>query len=44
MVVNNVTSSEIIETDREDFWKYCMEKQGKRYQIMSKFPKNPNEN
>ena len=44
IVVNNVTSDEIIDTESADFWKYCMEKQGKRYQIMSKFPKNPNEN
>ena len=44
IVINNITSEEIIDTEREDFWKYCMEKQGKRYEIMSKFPKNPNEN
>jgi putative transcriptional regulator len=44
IVVNNINADEIIDTSKQDFWKYCMEKQGDRYKIISKFPKNPNEN
>jgi putative transcriptional regulator len=44
IVVNNINGNEIINTSNQDFWKYCMEKQGDRFKIISKFPKNPNEN
>lgn len=44
IVVDNILSDEILNTSITDFWKHCMEKQGKRFQIISQFPKNPNEN
>jgi putative transcriptional regulator len=44
VVVNNINSDEILNTSMDDFWKYCMEKQGKRFKIISQFPKNPYEN
>ena len=44
IVVDNISAAEILDTERTDFWKYCMEKQGSRYKIISQFPLNPNEN
>jgi putative transcriptional regulator len=44
IVVNNINGDEIMDTTNLDLWKYCMEKQGDRFKIISKFPKNPNEN
>lgn len=44
IVADNITSPEILDTYNDELWKYCLEKQGKRYQTISKFPLNPNDN
>ena len=44
IVVDNISVEEIMNTDEPEFWKYCLEKQGTRFKIISQFPLNPNEN
>lgn len=43
LVIDNITPTEIYEQP-SDFWKYCMNKQGKRFAAMSNFPINPHDN
>jgi hypothetical protein len=44
IVADNIQSQEILDTYNDELWKYCLEKQGKRFQTISKFPLNPNDN
>jgi putative transcriptional regulator len=44
IVADNITSSEILDTYNDELWKYSLEKQGKRFETISKFPLNPNDN
>lgn len=44
IVANNITPSEILETTNQNFWQYCLEKQGERFKTISKFPINPQNN
>ncbi len=44
IVTTNITSSEILNTSNDEFWKFCLEKQGSRFKTISKFPLNPNDN
>ena len=44
IVVDNISMEEIMDTQTKEFWKYCLEKQGEKYKIISQFPLNPNEN
>lgn len=44
LVVNNISSEEVLSTKHDDFWKYCLAKQGKQFKIMSGFPINPSNN
>lgn len=44
-IVANVDDPlEIMRTDEKDMWKFFMQKLGKKYQIISEFPIDPNEN
>lgn len=44
IVATNITSTDIFSTTNNEFWKFCLEKQGKRFKTISKFPLNPNDN
>ncbi len=44
IVADNIAIQEILDTYNDELWKYCLEKQGKRFQTISKFPLNPNDN
>ncbi len=44
IVTENVFKNEILETHREDLWKYFMEKQGGRFKTIANSPLNPNNN
>lgn len=44
IVANNIKTSEILDTTNNQFWNYCLEKQGERFKTISKFPINPNDN
>ena len=44
IVANNITETEILNTADDQLWKHCLEKQGKRFETISKFPLNPSEN
>lgn len=44
IVADNIAIQEILDTNNDELWKYCLEKQGKRFQTISKFPLNPNDN
>lgn len=44
IVADNISNQEILDTYNDELWKYCLEKQGKRYSTISKFPLNPNDN
>lgn len=44
IVANNISNEEVLRTDDDDLWKNCLEKQGKRFKTISKFPLNPNDN
>ncbi|MBM3160361.1 MAG: YqgE/AlgH family protein [Bacteroidetes bacterium] len=42
--VNNITTEIIMDTKIDKLWETCLEKQGKRFKIISKFPRNPEDN
>lgn len=42
--VNNIEASAIFNTSDTDLWKHCLEKQGERFKMISKFPLNPRDN
>ena len=44
IVASNISDAEILETSNDELWKNCLEKQGKRFKTISKFPLNPNDN
>lgn len=44
IVTNNIKTEEILDTANNQFWNYCLEKQGERFKTISKFPINPNDN
>lgn len=44
IVANNISNEEVLRTDDDELWKNCLEKQGKRFKTISKFPLNPNDN
>jgi putative transcriptional regulator len=44
IVVNNITSKEILSPPNQDFWMFCMEKQGGRFKSIARAPINPNNN
>ena len=44
IAVNNIPSSFIFNENSQQLWKACMERQGNKFKMIAKFPKNPNEN
>jgi len=44
IVATNITAEDLFETGNDEFWKFCLEKQGNRFKTISKFPLNPNDN
>ena len=44
VAVTNITENEIISMPSDDFWKQCMIKQGPKFQMISQFPLDPNDN
>jgi len=44
VAVNNIKSIEIMDVSDDDLWQFCMNKQGKRFKVMSNFPVDPNLN
>jgi putative transcriptional regulator len=44
IVVDNISNKEILGTLDDNFWQHCMEKQGKEFKTISRFPLNPNHN
>ena len=42
--VNNISIDMIFDTSNDKIWEQSLEKQGRRFKIMSKFPRNPEEN
>jgi putative transcriptional regulator len=44
IAVTNISEKEILSTSSDHFWKDCMTKQGSKFEMISNFPLNPNEN
>lgn len=44
IVLNSVTTEQIMDTSREDIWKKILEELGGKFKVMSKFPVNPSDN
>ena len=44
ITANNISTENIIDTKLDDLWRICLEKQGQRFQLMTKFPRNPMDN
>jgi putative transcriptional regulator len=44
IVATNIETQEILATENDQFWNYCLEKQGERFKTISKFPINPQDN
>lgn len=44
IVVDNISNDEILATVDDNFWQHCLEKQGKEFRTISRFPLNPNNN
>ena len=44
IAVTNISGKEILSTSSDHFWKDCMTKQGSKFEMISNFPLNPNEN
>lgn len=44
VVADNIIQDEILSTENNNFWQYCLTKQGKVFETISKFPLNPNDN
>ena len=44
IVADNISIKDILDTNKQQFWNYCMEKQGGKFKTISKFPINPNNN
>ena len=41
---NNITKEDIMNTSNDKLWEYCLEKQWKRFKVISMFPRNPEDN
>ena len=44
ITANNISTENIIDTKLDDLWRICLEKQGQRFKLMTKFPRNPMDN
>ena len=44
IVLNNIPENQVLDTTIEDIWTELLEKQGKKFKVMTKFPKNPSDN
>lgn len=44
IVLNSVTTEQIMDTSREDIWKKILEDLGGKFKVMAKFPVNPSDN
>ncbi len=44
ITANNISTEKILDTNLDDLWRICLEKQGQRFQLMTKFPRNPMDN
>jgi len=44
LAVNNISTEMIMDTQNDKLWEMCLEKQGKRFKVISKFPRNPEDN
>jgi putative transcriptional regulator len=44
ITANNIETSLVLDTSLENLWKICLEKQGKRFKLMTNFPRNPMDN
>jgi putative transcriptional regulator len=44
ITANNIDTSIILDTSIDNLWKICLDKQGERFKMMTKFPKNPMDN
>ena len=44
ITANNISTENIIDTKLDDLWRICLDKQGQRFQLMTKFPRNPMDN
>lgn len=44
IVANNITTKCVFQCETDDFWKLCLSKQGKNFELISRFPLHPNEN
>jgi len=44
IVATNISTEDILNTQNNKFWEYCLEKQGERFKTISKFPINPQNN
>jgi putative transcriptional regulator len=44
IAVTNISEKEILSTSSDHIWKDCMTKQGSKFEMISNFPLNPNEN
>ena len=44
ITANNISTEDILDTKLDDLWRICLEKQGQRFQLMTKFPRNPMDN
>jgi len=44
MVADNLSNNDIFDTSNDHFWEFCLEKQGGKSRMISKFPLNPSNN
>ena len=44
LAVNNISTEMIMDTQNDKLWEMCLEKQGKRFKVISQFPRNPEDN
>jgi len=44
IAVTNISEKEILSTSSDHFWKDCMTKQGSKFEMISNFPLDPNDN
>ena len=44
VAINNIESNKLMDLGIENFWQFCMNKQGDRFKIMSNFPVDPSFN
>ena len=44
LVLNGVSPEQILDTNNDDIWKKTMKSLGGKFEVMSRFPKNPSDN